>query len=188
MPASPGSPPTGPQAIGEATDLELAAEPVQSTQVGPIEGALEAVAVVGFVAMILITLLQVAVRYLEISLDWTEELARILFLAAIMIGIALAIRRRQHIAIDVVYAKVSKSAQVTLSIAFDVLTLFLLAVWMRGALLLTKLNAGTTFVTVPWLPVSALYAIEAVGIGLMMIFVVADLIRRRRAPSQAGSQ
>lgn len=187
MPAGSSSTPAAPHGIGEGADLEFAAEPALSSKVGPIEGFLEGIAVLGFVAMMVITLLQVAVRYLEISLDWTEELARILFLAAIMIGIALAIRRNQHIAVDVVYAKVSKRGQAVLSIAFDVLTLLLLAVWLRGALLLAKLNAGTTFILVPWLPVSALYAVEAVGIGLMMVFVITDLIRRRRTPPPDGS-
>jgi TRAP-type C4-dicarboxylate transport system permease small subunit len=117
-------------------------------------------------------------RYLHIAFDWTEELARILFLGSMMIGIALAIRRREHIVVDFLFATRSRRTQAVLSILFDAATLVLLAIWMRGALRLMQLNVGTTFVTVPWLPVSALYAVEAFGIGLMALFVVADLIRQ----------
>lgn len=140
--------------------------------------ALEAVGLFGFVAMMLATLLQVAARHLEVSIDWTEELARILFLASIMIGMAIAIRRRQHIAVDFIYSAASPRIQAVLSVGFDLATLVLLIIWLRGALRLMGLNAGTTFVTVPWLPVSFLYAVEAFGVGLMILFVLTDLVKR----------
>ncbi len=142
-----------------------------------LDHLLEAAGLFGFVIMMLATLLQVLARYLEVSIDWTEELARILFLASIMIGIAIAIRRGQHIAVDFIYAARSPRVRAVLSIGFDLAILVLLAVWLRGALRLMGLNAGTTFVTVPWLPVSFLYGVEALGVGLMILFVLADLLR-----------
>jgi TRAP-type transport system small permease protein len=145
---------------------------------GALDAFAEAAALAAFIVMMLATLLQVVARYLHIALDWTEELARILFLASMMVGIALAIRRREHIVVDFLFATLSRRAQAMLSVLFDAATLGLLAIWMRGALRLMSLNASTTFVTVPWLPVSALYAAEAFGIGLMMLFVVADLVRQ----------
>jgi hypothetical protein len=33
---------------------------------------------------------------------------------------------------------------------------------------------------VPWLPVSFLYGVEAFGVALMIVFVVADLVTRVR--------
>jgi TRAP-type transport system small permease protein len=139
---------------------------------------LETAGLCGFVAMMLATLLQVAARHLQISIDWTEELARILFLAAIMIGAAIAIRRRQHIMVDFLFAASSPRSQAALSIGFDLATLVLLVIWLRGSLRLMGLNAGTTFVTLPWLPVSVLYGIEALGVGLMILFVLTDLVGR----------
>jgi TRAP-type transport system small permease protein len=165
-----------------------APEVAEAAQPNPLlrgfDHLLEAIGVVGFVGMMLATLLQVLARYLEISIDWTEELARILFLASIMLGIAIAIRRRQHIVVDFIYAAASPRAQRILSIGFDLAILVLLAIWLRGALRLMQLNAGTTFVTVPWLPVSFLYAVEAFGVALMIVFVLADLTTRtRRQPA-----
>ena len=153
---------------------------------GWADRGLEAVGLLGFVAMMLATLLQVVARHLHISIDWTEELARILFLSAIMIGIAVAIRRRQHIAVDFVYGAASPRTRAALSVGFDLATLVLLIVWLRGAWRLMELNAGTTFVTVPWLPVSFLYGVEAFGVALMILFVLADLTGRVQA-LRAGS-
>lgn len=162
----------------DAVTPEIADTPKPNPVLAWTDGILEVVGVTGFVAMMLATLLQVIARYMEISIDWTEELARILFLASIMIGIALAIRRRQHIAVDFIYAAASARIQALLSVGFDLATLLLLIVWLRGAWILIELNAGTTFVTVPWLPVSLLYGVEAFGAALMILFVLADLVRR----------
>ena len=159
----------------DPTVTEIAAAPRPSPMLGWVDRGLEAVGLMGFVAMMLVTLLQVAARYMHISIDWTEELARILFLSAIMLGIAIAIRRRQHIVVDFVYTTASPRTRAALSVGFDLATLVLLIVWLRGAWRLMELNAGTTFVTVPWLPVSSLYGIEAFGVALMILFVLADL-------------
>ena len=146
-----------------------------------LDGAVEAVALTGFAVMMVSTLVQVFARYLQISADWTEELARIVFLASMMLGIALAIRRREHIVVDFLFGRLAPRPAATLSLAFDAAILVLLVVWLRGALALMHLNAGATFVTLDWLPVSALYAVEAFGIGLMILFVLADMAGRARA-------
>jgi TRAP-type transport system small permease protein len=163
---------------------EMAVSSYRDRLTGWIVRVLETVGVCGFVLMMLATLLQVAARHLHVSIDWTEELARILFLASIMIGIAIAIPRRQHIVVDFIYAAASPRTQTALSLAFDLAMLVLLIVWLRGAWRLMELNAGTTFVTVPWLPVSFLYGVEVFGVALMILFVLADMgARARRARS-----
>jgi TRAP-type transport system small permease protein len=163
-------------------------EPVSRSEATPARpGALdrlcslvEALAIAAFVLMMVATLLQVAARYLQVPMDWTEELARILFLGAMMLGIAVAIRRREHIVVDVVYVKLSPPVRAALQAAFDLGILLLLITWLRGAARLMQLNAGTTFIMLPWVEVSYLYAVETAAIGLMIVLVVADMLRRAR--------
>jgi TRAP-type C4-dicarboxylate transport system permease small subunit len=164
---------------------EMAVPSRHNRLTGSIDRVLESVGVCAFVLMMLATLLQVAARHLHVSIDWTEELARILFLASIMIGIAIAIPRRQHIVVDFIYAAASPRTQTALSLAFDLAMLVLLIVWLRGAWRLMELNAGTTFVTVPWLPVSFLYGVEVFGVALMILFVLADMAARARRARSA---
>jgi TRAP-type C4-dicarboxylate transport system permease small subunit len=97
-----------------------------------------------------------------------------------MLGIAVAIRRREHIVVDVVYVKLSPPARAALQAAFDLGILLLLITWLRGAARLMQLNAGTTFIMLPWVEVSYLYAVETAAIGLMIVLVVADMLRRAR--------
>jgi TRAP-type C4-dicarboxylate transport system permease small subunit len=164
--------------MSEEIGSDSAAVPRTSGLLGLIDTSVEIVAVSAFVVMMLATLLQIVVRYLQVPIDWTEELARTLFLCSIMLGIALAIRRRDHIVVDFIYAGLTQQAKAKLSILFDLATLLLLATWLRGALRLMELNVGASFVMLPWFPVSVLYGIEAGAVALMILFVVIDLMQR----------
>lgn len=147
-----------------------------------VDGIAEAAALTAFVAMMLATLLQVLARYvLHVALPWTEELARTLFVASMTVGIALAVRRREHIVVDFVFVKLRPGAKALASLLFDAAILLFLAVWLRGALLLMELNANAAYVTLPWLRVAYVYAVEAAAIGLMMVFVLADAARQYRS-------
>jgi TRAP-type transport system small permease protein len=146
-----------------------------------VDGIAEAAALALFVGMMLATLLQVLARYfLYVSLPWTEELARTLFVASMTVGIALASRRREHIVVDFVFVRLAPGAKALASLLFDAAILLFLAVWLWGALLLTELNAGATYVTLPWLRVAHIYAVEAAAVVLMIVFVLADAARQYR--------
>ena len=60
----------------------------------------DGLALVLFVAMMGVVLLQVATRFLQISAIWTEELARILFVVSSLLAIAACTWRREHIIVD----------------------------------------------------------------------------------------
>jgi TRAP-type transport system small permease protein len=147
----------------------------------PVEGIAEAAALVMFVAMMLATLLQILARYfLRVPLPWTEELARTLFVASMTVGIALAVRRREHIVVDFVFVRFLPGTKAMASLVFDAAILLFLAVWLWGALLLIELNADAAYVSLPWLRVAHIYAVEAAAIVLMMAFVLADAVRQYR--------
>src|SRR5262245_16018056 len=113
-----------------------------------ISKAIELLGLAMFIAVLVVTLLQVIARHLEVSLPWTEELARILFLAAMMLGIAVAIQRREHIVVDFLLGRLSARTQANTQIAFDCVILLLLAIWFDGARRLMTLNLGSSFITV----------------------------------------
>ncbi len=147
----------------------------------------EAVGMVLFILVMLVTLLQIGARYAHVPIPWTEEAARILFLAAIMLGIAIAVRRHEHIVVDFLFGKYTPRTQAILTIAFNLLILLLLTIWLMGSWRLMNLNATASYVTLPWLSVSFVYAVEAAAIVLMAIFVVDDLLARIRFLSKGTS-
>jgi TRAP-type C4-dicarboxylate transport system permease small subunit len=134
-----------------------------------------------FVAMMGVALFQVISRFAHVSAVWTEELARVLFVASSLLAIAVCVRRREHIVVDYFLDRFSPRARQALLAGFDVLILLLLLVWLRGALRLFALNGSATYVTIPWLRVSHLFAVEIVAIGAMMLFVGSDLAARVRS-------
>jgi TRAP-type C4-dicarboxylate transport system permease small subunit len=146
-----------------------------------VERLLDWTALALFVAMMGVALFQVVSRFAHISAIWTEELARVLFVASSLLAIAVCVRRREHIVVDYFLEKFSPRARRNLLAGFDVLILLFLLVWLRGALRLFALNAGATYVTIPWLKVSHLFAVEIVSIVAMMLFVASDLAARVRS-------
>lgn len=146
----------------------------------------EAVGMVLFILVMLVTLLQIGARYAHVPIPWTEEAARILFLAAIMLGIAVGVHRHEHIVVDFLFGKYSPRTQAILTIAFNVLILLLLTIWLMGSWRLMHLNATASYITLPWLSVSVMYAVEAVAIVLMAIFVIEDLFLRIRFLSKGA--
>ncbi|WP_157961977.1 TRAP transporter small permease [Acuticoccus kandeliae] len=145
-----------------------------------VDRVMEVVALTAFAIMMLSTLTQVFARYLAISADWTEEFARVVFLSAMMIGMALAVRREEHIVVDFFFGKLAPRPKAMLTVCFDIAIIGLLVLWLRGALILMQLNANAIFVTLPWLSVAALYAVEAFGVAMMIVFILADIVRQGR--------
>lgn len=157
---------------------------------GPLEvlaRVLEAVALVLFVAMMATALLQVIFRFAHVPAIWTEELARILFVVSALLAIAVCVRRREHIVVDYFLDQMGPATRRRVLIVSDVLVLVLLVVWMRGALKLHALNAGASYVTVPWLRVSHVFAVEIIAIGAMIVFVLGDMAARVREPRRGGT-
>lgn len=152
----------------------------RSGLLGIVANAIEVVGLLLFVAMILATLLQVLARHIEVPIPWTEEFARVAFLASVMLGIALATYLREHIIVDFLFVRLSPVNRARLWIFFDTAILALLAVWLRGAWRLTELNSDATFITMPQLPVSWLYGTEAFAIALMIVFILADMVTHAR--------
>ena len=146
----------------------------------PLAQVLEWVALALFVAMMLTALFQVVSRFSHISAIWTEELARILFVVSSLLAIAVCVRRREHIVVDYFLERMGPARRRRVLIASDLLIFLFLLVWLRGAVRLYALNAGAVHVTVPWIRVQHVFAVEIAAIVAMLLFVAGDLVERVR--------
>lgn len=61
---------------------------------------LEITTVLIFSALILVVLIQIIGRYTPLSLVWTEELVRYLFIYSVAFGAPVAMEKREYIAVD----------------------------------------------------------------------------------------
>jgi TRAP-type C4-dicarboxylate transport system permease small subunit len=166
----------------DAHDAGSAQAPVPTTGLlARLDQVVEAVALILFVAMIGAVLLQVAARFTAVAVIWTEELARLLLVVSALLGIAVAVRRREHIVVDYFVARLAPRTRAGLAITLDLAVIGFLLIWLRGAVRLAELNAGTAYVTLPGVSVAWLYWAEVVAICLSLLFLVGDLVARVRA-------
>lgn len=145
---------------------------------GALDAALDIGAQLVFATMLAVTLAQVVLRYLlEIPALWTEEFARVLFVAAMLAGIAYAQRAREHIAVDFLLVRLSARGQAAVDLVYLAAILAFLAGWGRGAVALASLNWDARYVTLPWLRVGHVYAFEAAAVALCAVFVALQALQ-----------
>ena len=80
-------------------------------------------------AMIAVVSVQVALRYLlNTSLDWSDEVSRLLFVWAIFLAIPLGIREGAHVGIDLLVGRLPVSVRRALGLAMSLAATVLMAV------------------------------------------------------------
>jgi TRAP-type C4-dicarboxylate transport system permease small subunit len=138
-----------------------------------LETYLEVITLTGFIGMLLSTGGQVLFRYvLRISVPWTEELARMLFIVTMFLGIAIAIRENEHIVVDFLFKKMNKRMQAVGQIVYNLTIFFLLCFLARGTLAMTKMTWGSYMIAIEWVRTGYLYLVELIAILLMMVYIV----------------
>ena len=139
---------------------------------GIFEIFLAIVTMVGFIGMLLATGGQVLFRYvLQISVPWTEELARILFIITMFLGIAIAIREEEHIVVDFLFKKMSSRAQATGQIIYNTTILIFLCFLARGTVAMVRMTWGSYMIALDWIRTGYIYLGEFVAILFMMLYV-----------------
>lgn len=173
-------------------------DPLDTSEAGPslpprparyniFERALFGAAFVMFVAMILATLGQIVFRYvLEVSVTWTEEVARSLFVLSILMAIVFAYREREHIIVDFLYVNMPPPVQRWLGILFNLCILAFIAFAVRGAWHLAELNWTSSLITVPFFSVAYFYIWQILALILLFLYVVSDTAARMRGNGEAS--
>lgn len=130
------------------------------------------------VLMTLITIVSVFLRYFfGISYVWVEELTLFMFISTTFFGSVLAFKRREHLAIDILYRKFSAKVKRILNIIFDLLILYLY--WQIITISMQWINRVGNVVT-PGMRVSMkyIYIILPLSGVLMCLYLVVDIYRK----------
>ncbi|MGI8931268.1 MAG: TRAP transporter small permease [Sphingomicrobium sp.] len=95
------------------------------------ERAIDGAAIVVFTGIFLCVLAQVIFRYFfDSPLTWSEELARYLFIWCAFLGWLIATRRNSHLAMNFLFERLPRRAQLVVTAAFQIATLFF--AWILG--------------------------------------------------------
>ncbi len=140
-------------------------------------------ALVLFVALAAIVLLQFLSRYvLNDSVAWTEEIARYLLIGVAYAGSITALRKGEHIFLEVIYRRVNPASVKPLAVLADVVTVVFHAVLTLLAAGLT-LAADRRMISVD-LPKSIVYGFVTAALLAATVVAVRQLARRLRQSSE----
>lgn len=140
-----------------------------------------------FVAMIIITFLQVIFRYVfNNSLTWSEELARYLFVWATLLGAALAIKHQSHMAMESLVAIFSlKVRKIVLVFSSILLITFSILITFSGyKLMLLAVKQKTTALEIPMPIIYVMFIVS----GLLMIYYIIQVMFVKLKESSNNSE
>ena len=131
------------------------------------------------VGLVITLTLQVASRFLfKFPLDWTEELARVGLMWLVFIGSAVAARRAEHFAVELVMEKASFPGKHVVAWLIEIIVIgFFLALTVTAA---WASHFGALQI-MPALGASVVWATAAIPVGcaLLSLHLIVALIARR---------
>jgi TRAP-type C4-dicarboxylate transport system permease small subunit len=157
------------------TELDASGE-TRALRRSPVTRGLEGLCALLLAIMVVLLFIQVVGRYVfENPPDWTEELARAVFIYLTFIGGALAIVRNAHLRIESLHERLAPRTKMMLDIALvSIGVIFLVATLYYSFGLLTRL-AHQPMTSVP---ISKAFVFAAVPIGCALMLVY-ELLRVR---------
>jgi TRAP-type C4-dicarboxylate transport system permease small subunit len=148
--------------------------------------AVEAVLFLLVLALLVLIALQVFTRYvLQASLPWTEEVARMVLVWAVMLGAAVAMERNEHYAVTVFSARFRGATRIGVLIATNLIgLLFLLALVRYGAEYMSA-NMKTVYVSTQvsrgWVYLAMPVGATIMGLSLLLHSIEAWIDRHEAA-------
>jgi len=154
-----------------------------------LDRLIDAVAVAGFVGMLLATMGQIGFRYvLAIPVPWTEEMARLLFTWTMFLGAAIAVRQQEHIRMEFLLLRIPARAAIACGLFFDLMILGLLWILARGSGIMMGITWNSYLVALDWMRTGYLYLGELVAVALIVFYVLEEMVRGLRTLLTGGAR
>ena len=147
-----------------------------------LEKMLKALVIVANAAMLLLVFGQVITRYV---FGWTphfgEELARYLFVWVVL-SLPLVARYGGHMCIETLTSRVKGATLKTLNILADIFSIAFLSIMVWNGVRMVML---ADFQTSPamMIPMSWVYVVIPFGCGVMLLYVLGNLVRVLKTPA-----
>ena len=149
---------------------------ISKTRADPITRVINFIATTMFVGMMLAALLQILFRFvLKISVPWTEELARILYVYVTFLGLILLEVDNNSIKVSFLVDKLPFKQRFLLQIFLNVFGILFLICLFIGAIIMFRSSNTMNFGTMPFLKVSVLYIPVLIACPLTAFYLVRQL-------------
>lgn len=137
--------------------------------------------IVSLIVMVLVTFMQIVLRWFNAATVWAEEFSRYVMLYQVWVGASYAVHEDAHIRITALIGKLSGGRRRGMDLV--VLTLWLLfALWLtvEGCVLVGKIAAMGQVSSAMRIPMTIPYASVPIGGVLMTIRLVQKIVERLR--------
>ena len=138
--------------------------------------------IVSLIVMVLVTFMQIVLRWFNAATVWAEEFSRYVMLYQVWVGASYAVHEDAHIRITALIGKLSGGRRRGM-MDLVVLTLWLLfALWLtvEGCVLVGKIAAMGQVSSAMRIPMTIPYASVPIGGALMTIRLVQKIVERLR--------
>jgi TRAP-type C4-dicarboxylate transport system permease small subunit len=168
-----------------AGPAQVEAQDTLNAAIGMLTGGLAKFIGFLFAAMLLLVTAQIVFRFvLEISVPWTEDVSRLLFVYVVYLGASVAFQERAMIVIDTVPSIWPGSAG-ALALVASMLTFLITAFLFYASIPMVMSSWNTSLPTVSWMSNGWAYLAFTISFGLMLLHsgahVVLWLLGRRAA-------
>jgi len=137
--------------------------------------------IASLIVMVLVTFMQIVLRWFNAATVWAEEFSRYVMLYQVWVGASYAVHEDAHIRITALIGKLSGGRRRGMDLV--VLTLWLLfALWLtvEGCVLVGKIAAMGQVSSAMRIPMTIPYASVPIGGALMTIRLVQKIVERLR--------
>ena len=132
--------------------------------------------IISLVAMVLITFMQVVLRWFDAATVWAEELSRMLY--QVWIGASYAVREDAHIRITALIGKLTgNKRRVSETVVLALWLIFALWLTVEGVMLVKEIAVMGQVSSAMRIPMTIPYASVPIGGALMSVRLVQKLIQ-----------
>ena len=134
--------------------------------------------IISLVAMVLITFMQVVLRWFDAATVWAEELSRYIMLYQVWIGASYAVREDAHIRITALIGKLTgNKRRVSETVVLALWLIFALWLTVEGVMLVKEIAIMGQVSSAMRIPMTIPYASVLIGGALMSVRLVQKLIQ-----------
>jgi TRAP-type C4-dicarboxylate transport system permease small subunit len=131
-----------------------------------------------FSAVLILVVLQIVCRFvLSISVPWTEEVSRLVFIWLAFLGAALGAREGTLIVIDTLPELIGPRWETVMGPLVRIVSLAVIAFLFVGSIPLVSSVWPTTLATVDWISNGWAYLAFTASFGLMALYAATPLMR-----------
>ena len=141
----------------------------------------QAIALLVTVAMVVLAASQVLFRYvLAVSVPWTEEVVRVLFIWMIFIGTALVESEGSQVRTMLLVDKFPRPLRLAREVVVTLVSILFQAILLVGSIQSYRSSSHLTLGSVPWLDHRVLFLPVIIAAPLCIWFMLANLVKIKR--------